>query len=503
MICNRLIILAAGRATRMKASADAPGLPEAWKSDATERPKPLMRIGPAGEPFLEFLLRRAERAGFTEATLVISPEDEFTEEWVRGWNETPVGPRMRIGIAVQWEPRGTGDAVREALLQDPVNPGEAAATCNGDNLPTVAALRTLRAAPFTPCLLAFDREALGLPAERVAGFSVAHLAADGRLRGLVEKPDAAEVEEARDAAGVVRVSMNLFRFEPAALLQELTALAPHPERGEVELPSAFDRFFEVRALLESWPVLDLTSLADAPAVAEACALERSHPEVEVCASTPMDVEAAMRGRADRVELCAHWECGGLTPPSADIRRAAATGLPVHALIRPRAGHFAYSPEEWAWIEDQIQDAFQAGATRAVIGGLTPEGRLNFPALEHLVARFGGHRLVLHRALDASVDWSADAERLRYLGIRRILSSGGAARAVDGWANVATLVRAGFDVTVGSGVSPENAATWTGLRVAAVHASCRAPEAHETRHFDGTTHPVERWMVKALVRAVSK
>ncbi len=503
MNCNRLIVLAAGRARRMKASADLPGLPEAWKADALERPKPMVRIGPQQEPFLEFLLLRAERAGFTEITLVISPEDEVTETWVRQWNETPVGQRLRVGIAVQWEPKGTADAVREALLQDPVNAGEAAVTCNGDNLPTVHALRRIRTAGFTPSFLAFDRDALGLPAERVAGFSVAHLAADGRLRGLIEKPDARAVEDARDADGVVRVSMNLFRLDPAGMLIEIDALEPHPERGELELPAAFDRFFEVRPVLEASPVLDLTSLADAADVAEALAEEQRRPEVEVCASTPMDVEQAAQGRADRVELCAHWECGGLTPPSADIRRSVATGLPVHALIRPRAGHFAYSPEEWAWIEDQIHDAFQAGATRAVIGGLTPEGRLDFPALERLVARFGGHRLVVHRALDASVDWAADAERLRYLGIRRVLSSGGAARAVDGWAHIATLVRAGFDVTVGSGVSPENAATWTGLNVAALHASCRHPEPHDTRHFDGTTHPVERWMVKALVRAASK
>ena len=503
MICNRLIVLAAGRARRMKASADLPGMPDAWKADAAELPKPMVRIGPAGEPFLEFLFLRAERAGFTEITLVISPEDDFTETWVRQWNEPPVGPRLRVGIAVQWEPKGTADAVREALLQDPVAVGEAAVTCNGDNLPTVPALCRIRTAPHTPSFLAFDRESLGLPPERVAGFSVAHLAADGRLSGLVEKPDDQAVEAARNADGVVRVSMNLFRLEPASLLAEIDALQPHPERGELELPAAFERFFEVRPVLEASPVLDLTSLEDAAAVAEALSSERARPEVEVCASTPTDVEQAAQGRADRVELCAHWECGGLTPPAADIRRSVATGLPVHALIRPRAGHFAYSPEEWAWIEDQIHDAFQAGATRAVVGGLTPEGRLDFPALERLVARFGGHRLVVHRALDASVDWAADAERLRYLGIRRVLSSGGAARAVDGWAQIATLVRAGFDVTVGSGVSPDNAATWTGLNVAAVHASCRTPESHETRHFDGTTHPVERWMVKALARAVSK
>lgn len=501
MICNRLIVLAAGLATRMKQSALLDGFPEPLKSDAATRPKPMVRIGPAGEPFLEFLLLRADRAGFTEVTIVIAPDDEHTEAWATAWNNTPVGPRLRLRLAVQWEPRGTADAVREALFQDPIHPGEAAVTCNGDNLPTVAALRHIRSAPHTPSFLAYDRDALGLAPDRVQGFAVAHLR-ECRLQGLVEKPDAEAVEAARDAEGVVRVSMNLFRFDPTALLPELDQLEPHPTRGELELPAAFERFFEVRALPESSPVLDFTSLSDAEHVQATLSQEKARTEVEVCASTPEDVRQALAGGADRVELCAHWECGGLTPPAADIRRAAATGLPVHALIRPRAGHFSYTPDEWEWIADQIQDAFRAGATRAVIGGLTPEGRLDVPALAALVERFGGHRLVVHRALDASVDWSADAEQLRYLGIRRVLSSGGAEKAMQGWAGVATLVRAGFDVTVGSGVSPENSATWTGLKVAAVHASCRSEEPHPTRHFDGTTRPVERWMVKALRRSVS-
>lgn len=487
----------------MKASSTLPGLPETWQADAAHRPKPMVRIGPNQEPFLQFILLRAERAGFTEITVVISPEDEVTEAWLSAWNETPVGPRMRVRVAVQWEPKGTADAVREALLQDPVHPGEAILTCNGDNLPTVKALASLRTASFTPSLLAFDRESLGLRPERVSGFAVIHATDEGRLRGIVEKPDATAVEEARQADGTVRVSMNLFRADPVSLLETLTTLEPHPERGELELPTAFDSFFEVRVIPHASAVLDLTSLADAPEVAEALAKEQLLPEVEVCASTPADVEQAAQGRADRVELCAHWECGGLTSPAADIRRSLAHGLPIHALIRPRAGHFQYSKEEWDWMEDQIRDALDAGASRAVIGGLTDNGRLDFDSLGRMVARFGGHRLVLHRALDASVDWAADAERLRHLGIRRILTSGGATRAVDGWAQIATLVRAGFDVTVGSGVAAENAAMWVGLHVAALHASCREPSPQETRHFDGTTHPVERWKVKALVRAVSQ
>ena len=40
-------------------------------------------------------------------------------------------------------------------------------------------------------------------------------------------------------------------------------------------------------------------------------------QLEVCASTPVDVAIALEAGANRVELCAHWECGGLTLSSND------------------------------------------------------------------------------------------------------------------------------------------------------------------------------------------
>jgi len=49
---------------------------------------------------------------------------------------------------------------------------------------------------------------------------------------------------------------------------------------------------------------------------------------EICASTPVDVAVAKEAGADRVELCGHWECGGLTPSMASIRASVNLGLPV-------------------------------------------------------------------------------------------------------------------------------------------------------------------------------
>ena len=152
MRCDRIVVLAAGRASRMKRSADGAQGSALWIDDAQNRPKPMIRVGPNGEPMIQFIMDQALRAGFTEATLVIGSSDEVTEPFLDQWNTTPAGPKMRIRCVVQASPLGTGDAVRSALQNDPVPAGMAWVLCNGDNLPTRSALacrsdRRMRATP--------------------------------------------------------------------------------------------------------------------------------------------------------------------------------------------------------------------------------------------------------------------------------------------------------------------------------------------------------------------
>ena len=59
---------------------------------------------------------------------------------------------------------------------------------------------------------------------------------------------------------------------------------------------------------------------------------------EVCVDAAGGARAAWNGGADRLELCAALETGGLTP-SRGLQETvlAVTELPVHVLVRPRAG----------------------------------------------------------------------------------------------------------------------------------------------------------------------
>jgi copper homeostasis protein CutC len=78
----------------------------------------------------------------------------------------------------------------------------------------------------------------------------------------------------------------------------------------------------------------------------------------------------------------------------------------------------------------------------------------------------------------------------------LLSSGGEERAWDGQARIAQLLEWGFDVTVASGVHPDQKATWQSMGVGAVHASCRQKNERTMKYFDGTTYPVSADAVRA-------
>ena len=106
MKCDRIVILAAGRASRMRSSAmdirEGSALVNlSLEQDALSRPKPMIRVGPNQEPLLQFIMEQALRAGFTEATLVLRPDDAVTKPFVNEWNVTPSGQKMQVGWAQQ------------------------------------------------------------------------------------------------------------------------------------------------------------------------------------------------------------------------------------------------------------------------------------------------------------------------------------------------------------------------------------------------------------------
>ena len=74
--------------------------------------------------------------------------------------------------------------------------------------------------------------------ERIARFALAKLDEKNQLVGIIEKPKLDEVANYKDASGVLRVSMNIFKFKGATFLKYLKNCPIHPDRNEKELPRA-------------------------------------------------------------------------------------------------------------------------------------------------------------------------------------------------------------------------------------------------------------------------
>ncbi|WP_172293721.1 copper homeostasis protein CutC [Pseudoruegeria sp. HB172150] len=199
--------------------------------------------------------------------------------------------------------------------------------------------------------------------------------------------------------------------------------------------------------------------------------------LEICVDDLEGLEAAVEGGADRIELCSALSLGGLTPSPGLMVEAAATQIPVTAMIRPRSGGFEWCDRELAAMETEIVAASEAGLAGIVIGALDGDA-LDLSALRILTRAAEGLDITLHRCVDLLSDPLTAVDQAADLGISRILSSGGALRAADGIDRLKAMQdRAGERLVImpGSGISPATLpALLTALDPVEVHASASAP-----------------------------
>ena len=200
----------------------------------------------------------------------------------------------------------------------------------------------------------------------------------------------------------------------------------------------------------------------------------SHILLEICADDLAAVRAAAAGGADRVELCSALALGGLSPSPAFAAAAIESGLAVHAMVRPRAGDFVYSPDELNLMVAEIRALASVGVTGVVTGATLDDGTPDRDALARLRDAADGIDIVLHRAIDLAPDLCAAVELAASLGFDHVLSSGGAPTALEGADLLSKMVQVSarrLAIIAGSGVSAENVAELVrATGVQAVHAS---------------------------------
>lgn len=197
--------------------------------------------------------------------------------------------------------------------------------------------------------------------------------------------------------------------------------------------------------------------------------------LEVCVDSPAGLAAAIEGGADRIELCAALDVGGLTPSPGLMALAARASIPVHALIRPRAGSFVFGSDDEAAMAADIDAALTAGLAGVVIGASHEDGRLDTAMLARLKTVAGEAGVTLHRAFDLVPDMDVALEQAIDLGMERILTSGGRLTAIEGVDEITRLMKKAASrirIMPGSGLRPDNVDHLQRCGVGEVHASCR-------------------------------
>ena len=230
-----VVILAAGKGTRMKSSL----------------PKVMMPI--AGKPILAHIIAAAKTLDPRDIVVVIGPDsDTLRAEFV---NE-------RVTFVEQTERKGTGHAVMQAmpLLED----GGSTLVLLGDTpLLTATALQGLVQSKAAVNLLSFN-------AVDPTGYGRVKRGSDGFVQGVVEEKLATPAERL-----IREVSSGVFFFTQDSLARWLPKLTDDNAQGEYLLPAVIEHALadgeEVDAVLTNDPdalmgINDLVQLASAERV---------------------------------------------------------------------------------------------------------------------------------------------------------------------------------------------------------------------------------------------
>lgn len=183
-------------------------------------------------------------------------------------------------------------------------------------------------------------------------------------------------------------------------------------------------------------------------------------QIEVCIEHPGDAVVAQQAGATRIEINAALQLDGLTPTLGACRWLKANSqLPIIAMLRPHNNTFMLNPLDQQIVLADCQLLLASGVDGIAYGALNQRGTLNVEYMRQVAELCGDRELVCHRAFDRLADQRCGLEQLIDCGVRRVLTSGGAATAEQGIERLGQLMewaRDRIEILPGGGIGVNNA-----------------------------------------------
>ena len=239
---DTLLILAGGRSSRMKKSNATENLSKKEIEAANQKTKGMIELN--SRPFMDYIIHNAQKAGIKNIIIITCEDSSDIREFYGKKDVENNFYNMKITYAVQYipevrdKPFGTADAVLQAMEQVPTLKTKTFLVCNCDNLYSIKGFKELVELKTPNGWLNYDRDGLIFPAKQVEDFAITSVNNDGYLLDIIEKPSKEDVEKFSDAKGIVRVSMNIFKFDGNIFFKYVKNCPVNPKRNEKELPTA-------------------------------------------------------------------------------------------------------------------------------------------------------------------------------------------------------------------------------------------------------------------------
>ncbi len=181
--------------------------------------------------------------------------------------------------------------------------------------------------------------------------------------------------------------------------------------------------------------------------------------IEIATADFTTTAAAVKGGADRIELCAALTEGGTTASYGTIRQCRESfDTALFPIIRPRGGDFLYTEEEFEIMQEDVKRCKELQCDGIVTGMLTANGNIDLKRTARLIELAYPMEVTFHRAFDRCNEPMQALEDLIKIGCQRILTSGQQLSAPNGLELIAKLVRIADEriiIMPGSGVRKEN------------------------------------------------
>ena len=136
--------------------------------------------------------------------------------------------------------------------------------------------------------------------------------------------------------------------------------------------------------------------------------------------------------ANRIELCENLAVGGTTPSYGTVKVCLEKlNIPIFPMIRARGGNFIYSKDEIEIMKEDIKIFKELGVKGLVLGCLTSDNKIDLELTKELVDLAYPMEVTFHKAIDEIQNPLDYIDDLVNIGIKRILTSGGKATALEG------------------------------------------------------------------------